>query len=103
VLPAYYENELFCDFRNTPIILYNFHDFIPEEERQELLDSLQVADRVGLRQLTPGEDWSPFHFYLTKDSRLDPYELYQHYYREFYVNRQIFNAISPNFAQTARN
>lgn len=103
VLPLYYENEWFCDLGDTPIILYDFHDFIPEEERQGLMDSLKVADRVELRQLTPGEDWSPFYFYVTKESRFDPYELYQHYYQEFYVNRQIFKAISPNFAQTARN
>ena len=103
VLPLYYKNERFCDLGGTPIILYNFQDFITEQERQALLDSLQVADRVELRQLTPGEDWSPFRFYLTKESRLDPYELYLHYYQEFYVNRQIFNAIDLNFAQTARN
>lgn len=103
VLPTYYQNEWFCDLSNTPIIMYSFHDFITEQKRQALLDSLQVADRVELRQFTPGEDWSPFHFYVTKESRLDPYELYHHYYQEFYVKRQILKSISPNFAQTARN
>lgn len=103
VLQTYYENEWFCDYSNTPRILFNFHDFITEEDRQSILDSLQLADRIELRQLNPGEVWSPFDFYITKNSRKGPYELYQHYYNEFYINRQIFESISPNFAQTARN
>jgi hypothetical protein len=94
VLPTYYVNERFCDFRTTPKILITFHDHYSDKEQNQILDSLKAADNVMLYRLF---EWSKPSIYVTKSARKDPYSLYHHYYEEL----PYFKSISLNFAQTA--
>lgn len=94
VLPTYYVNERFCDFRTTPKILFTFHDHYSEKEQNQILDSLKAADNVKLHRLF---EWSKPSIYVTRSARKDPYSLYHHYYEEL----PYFRSISLNFAQTA--
>lgn len=96
VLPVYYVNERFCDFSTMPIISFTFFDHYSESRREEILDSLMIADNVELWQLFDYE-WSKPSIYVTKSARMDPYSLYHHYYEEL----PYFRSISLNFAQTA--
>jgi hypothetical protein len=100
VLPAFYDEEPedvnVRERRLTPTILFSMHDHYPEGRKEDILDSLKQVDGVDLRQLFPGEVWSPFNFYVTKSARTNPYELYHHYY-----SLPFFRSLSMNLAQTA--
>jgi hypothetical protein len=102
VLPAYYRNKEFCDLRETERINFTFKESITDSVRLTLIDSLIAADHIELHQLFPGEVWSPPGIYVTKESPMSPYELYHHYYKQLFLERNVFISISMDFAQTAR-
>jgi hypothetical protein len=81
-LPVFW-NEQFWDRRLTPTISYIFHDHIPGERREEILDSLEAADRVK-RHKEVDDPWWPETLYVTKASPADPYTLSHRYYEAYF-------------------